>query len=462
MFARGAVGMERLRKGVTKSSQRRHDTVWIRHTAHRRVLDMPHPARAHAGQASVEWIGLVLLVALLFGLGAAMAQAGFLGRRVTREMARAMCVVRSGDCERDREPCAVSSDGHRGRVAVHLAVVKLGGGTVAVLEQRSDGTVAVTRGTTALLGIEAGLGAARDVSLAGISASTAAALTASYTSNGEQARTWIVESPQAARRLIESLRPRQMAVTGRGATPLAAPGPAPPPPDITYRQISTEAAINAGLQATAGDDDVQLVAADLRFPKTAGTRIDHRTGHRTIYVQLASSAKLDVRGVLGLSHADGGERYAVELDAQGRPVDLQVQATGRFGGSTDLPDVAQPIAGLLAHGSADGRVYEIDAHLDLTDPENLAAARGLINAMSFHFGSPAAASQALRRRLDEQGTVEARVLRQTDDTQEHALQSPLGPRVGIAWGHEDRSTELLAATSRGLDGNWVPRTDCVA
>lgn len=424
------------------------------------VPAMAHPARAHAGQASVEWIALVLLVAVLFGLGAAMAQAGFVGRRVTREIARAMCLVRSGDCERDREPCAVSTNGRRGGVAVHLAVVKLGGGTVAVLEQRSDGTVAVTRGTTEMLGIEAGLGAARDVALAGISTSAAAALTASYTGTGEQARTWIVGSPEAARRLIESLRPRRIA--SRGGRVLEAPRPATPPPDITYRQISTEAAIDAGLQATIGDQDVQLAGLGMRFPKTAGTRVDHRTGHRTIYVQSSSSATLDVPGVLGLSHTSGGERYAVELDAQGRPVDLQVQATGRFAGSYDLPDVTQPVAGLLAVGSADDRVYEVNAHLDLTDPDNLVAARGLIEAMSFHVGAPASASQALRRRLDEQGTVEARVLRQSDSATEHALQSPIGPKVGVTWGHEDRRTELLAATSRGLDGQWIPRTDCVA
>ena len=67
--------------------------------------------RAHRqrGQASVEWLAVVALVAVMLGLGAALAQAGYVGRRVTREMARAICLVGSGDCRRDQEPCVVGS-----------------------------------------------------------------------------------------------------------------------------------------------------------------------------------------------------------------------------------------------------------------------------------------------------------------------------------------------------------------
>ncbi|MDX6715800.1 MAG: hypothetical protein QOH30_2358, partial [Baekduia sp.] len=50
------------------------------------------------GQASLEWLAVVALVATVLGLGAALAQAGYVGRRVTREMARAVCLVGAGDC----------------------------------------------------------------------------------------------------------------------------------------------------------------------------------------------------------------------------------------------------------------------------------------------------------------------------------------------------------------------------
>src|SRR4051812_31897103 len=422
---------------------------------------MARGCRSERGQASLEWLAVVALVATLLSLGAALAEAGFLGRRVTRGMARAICVVSSGDCWRDREPCALRTAEHRGGVAVQLAVVKLGGGQIAVLEQRSDGTVAVTRGTSALLGIQAGAGLSRGLALAGLDVSAAAALTAAYDATAEQARTWVVASRADADRLIAGLRPHQLAGGGRAPAPPMQPGSAPLP-DVTYRQLGTEATLDATLGAAVGADQVTLAAGALRFDRLAGTRVDHRTGHRTIYVRAASNASLDVDGVLGLRRAGGGETYAVELDAAGRPLDLQVTATGAFAGSADLPDVVQPVAGLLAAGAPDGRVFQVVAHLDLTDAANLAAARGLLDAMHPHVGAPAAATAALRRRLDARGTVEARVLAEAREAADHHVQVPVGPALGASWGHADVTTQLLAATSRGLDGRWITRTDCVS
>jgi hypothetical protein len=418
-------------------------------------------ARGTDGQASIEWLGLVALVAALLALGAGLAHAAYVGRQVTREMARALCRVGQGDCERDHDPCTLSSDRRSGRVALNLLLVRLGGGDVAVVEQRSDGTVAVTRGSTAMLGIAAGTGLSRGLALAGVDVAAAAGLSAAYVGTGEQGRTWIVASRAAAGRLVAAMRDRPVRTIRRGAPPTAIRDTAPPP-DIVYHQLGTEATLDADLGATVGKDTVQLAAGSLRFDRLAGTRVDRRTGHRTIYVQASSDASLEAGGVLGLGRHGGGERYAVELDADGRPLDLQVTATGTFAGSSDLPDVVQPVAGLLATGATTGRVFQVDVHLDLTDPENLAAARGLLDAMRPHFGAPAAASQALRKRLDERGTVEARILAQADDDATHHLQLPVGPDIGGSWGHDHTTTRLLAATSRGLDGRWLQRIDCGA
>jgi hypothetical protein len=310
-----------------------------------------------------------------------------------------------------------------------------------------------------MFGIGAGAGLSRGLALAGIDVSAAAGLSAAYVGTGEQGRTWIVSSRAAADRLVAAMRGRSARTTGRGRPSARGAAPAP---DVVYRQLGTEATIDADLGASVGEDTVQLAAGSLRFDRRAGTRVDRRTGHRTIYVQASSDASLQAGGVLGLSRHGGGERYAVELDAGGRPLDLRVTATGTFAGSSDLPDVVQPVAGLLATGATTGRMFQVDVHLDLTDPENLAAARGLLDAIDPHFGPPAAASRALRRRLDERGTVEARILAQADDDTTHELQLPVGPDVGGSWGHAHTTTRLLAATSRGLDGRWLPRTDCVA
>jgi hypothetical protein len=421
-------------------------------------------ATSTEGQASVEWIAVVALVAVLLGAtGTALAQAGFLGRSVTRQLARAICVVSAGDCWRDREPCVIASDSKAGNAAVQLAVVKLGGGRIAVVEQRSDGTFAVTRGSSALLTIQASTGPQHGFSLAGLNLSAAAALTAAYGGTAEAGRTWILPSRAAVDELLDGLRDRPVAGGGgRGATPQVIHGSAPPP-DITYNKLATEASINAFAGAHVGDDTVTLASADLRFDRDAGTRVDHRTGHRTIYSRASSHVMADGAGVFGFSSTTGGETYAVEFDANGRPLDLEVTAIGPYGGTADLPDALQQIAGLLGPGAPDGgRAYVVETHLDLTDPANLSAARGLLDALRPHFGSPAAAARALRERIDAHGTVEARVVDRSEDAGSHDLSLPVGPPVSVAWGHANVTSRLRAAVSRGLDGQWIPRTGCLA
>lgn len=414
------------------------------------------------GQASVEWVAVVALIAVVLGAtGTALAQAGFLGRGVTRQLARAVCVVSAGDCWRDREPCVVASDSKARGVSVQLYLVKLGGGSVALVEQRSDGTYAVTRGSSKMLTIEATAGPQYGFALAGLDVSAAAALTAAYGGTSEGGRTWILPSRAAVDQLLDGLSDRPVTGGGgRGATPQVIHGSAPPP-DITYNKLATEASINASVGAHTGKDGISLGTADLRFDRDAGTRVDHRTGHSTIYSQATSRILLDGAGVLGLRSETGGELYAVELDAAGRPLDLRVTATGRYGGTADLPAALQPVAGMLGPGAA-GRAFAVDAHLDLTDPANLAAARDLLDAMRPHFGSPAAATRALRERLAAHGTIEARVVDRTEDAGTNSLALPAGPKASLRWDHANVATRLRAAVSRGLDGQWIPRTECVA
>jgi hypothetical protein len=189
------------------------------------------------------------------------------------------------------------------------------------------------------------------------------------------------------------------------------------------------------------------VGRTLTFDRHAASRVDRRTGHKTISIR--------GRGVLW-----DGETYAVELDAAGRPLDLQVLTTGRFGGTRDLPDAVQPVAGLLSTGTGSERVYEVTAHLDLTDAENLAAAQALLDAVA-HRRAGTGASAALRERIAARGTVEARVLEEHVSADDLAINGALAGRLGGAARVERSTRRLLAAASRGLDGQWLVRDDCV-
>ncbi|HMJ36121.1 MAG TPA: hypothetical protein VK501_19610 [Baekduia sp.] len=401
----------------------------------------PRAIRQEGGQASLEWMAIVALVATVLGFGAALAQADYVGRRVTREMARAICIVGAGDCARDREPCVVGSRAGGQAVSVDLGIVHLGEDGLALVERRSDGTVAVTVQKGQTLGLQAAAGLGGEVHAGALDVAIGGEVEASLLARLGHGRTWIVGSEAEATHLLDHL------------------GDAPEP-DV----VSGEGAWLSALRGSVGADGlVQLDAAhgSLTFDRRAGTRTDRRTGHDTIYVQASWAGAGAVDGVLGVAGGRAGETYAVELDATGRPVDLRVVASGRFAGSRDLPEVAQPVAGLLAEGPDADRVYEVTAHLDLTDARNLAAARELLDAVARHRAS-AQPSQALRRRIDEQGTVEARVLEQHASADDQGVTFTLEMlRVGGTAHVERRTQRLVAATSRGLDGRWLPRTDCV-
>jgi len=415
-----------------------------------------HP-RAADGQASLEWLAIVALVATLLALGAAAAQAGFVGRQVTREMARALCRVGAGHCETDREPCVVAAARERTGMSISLAVVRFGGHQVGLFEQRSDGTVAVTVGDEIEGGVTAGVGArvgALGLSLGGtLGASVAAQL--------DHGRTWIVDSMAAAHDVVARYRAGRLDQHAGGTH-----RPAAPSADITYDgvQVLPSARVEADAKAVI---TLAQAGGGLSFDRRARQSLDRRTGHRTIYVQSHWSADgaAKVTGVLdtsGTAAPGGGERYAVELDAAGRPLDLQVIAAGEYAASADLPGIASEAEGLLEAPTAGTRLYEVTAHLDLTDPVNLAASRDVLRAIARGVASAPEATGALRRRIEQFGTVEARVLDQAGTSRDVGGELALGARVGFDYTHATAATRLLSAASRGLDGRWLPRRDCEA
>jgi hypothetical protein len=401
--------------------------------------------RSEWGQGSVEWVAVVALVATLLGLGAALAQAGFLGRRVTREMARAVCVVGGGDCERDREPCVVGWRSDARSWTAGVAIVRVGKDRLALVERRSDGTYAVTLEGAWKGGLAATGGAHAKIDFKGIDLTAGGEVTASLLARLGDGRTWIVGSEAEAQALI-------------------AAGGAARPADVTYDDRAWLSALGVamGTDAFEGNAPLSLVEGQATSDQHWGTSTDHRTGRRTTSIHASWSAQGSLLGdALGGSAGREGDTIAVESDAAGRPLDLRITSTGRFGGSADLPAVVQPVAGLLAAPAVGDRRYEVTAHLDLTDPRNLAAARELLDAIARKHARETP-GPALRRLIAEHGTIEARVLADTSrsDGDEVAFGGG-GASLGYERHTEHHERRLLAATSRGLDGQWITRTDCV-
>jgi hypothetical protein len=405
-----------------------------------------HDPRAHRqrGQASVEWLAVVVLVVVMLGLGAALAQAGYVGRRVTREMARAICLVGNGDCRRDQESCVVGSQATRQGMTVHLLLVRLGEDKLGVIEERSDGSFAVTLEDGIKGGLEASDGLKADFHVGKLGLSVGGEVTAALMARVGRGRTWIAGSRAEAQRILEQ--------EGAGR-----------PPDATSGSGAWDSSVDVDAGVEGSGSGVDVARAGIGFDREAGWRVDRRSGHRIAYVQASVTGSAAVNGnVLGLS-GDGRETYAVEYDETGRPVDLRVIATGSFAGSRDLPTVVEQVAGLLATDAGGGeRGYEVTGHLDLTDAGNLVAVRGLLNAIAARQAT-VAPERALRRRIDEHGTVQARILASQSEEQEASFDVTGGPvRFGADVQILQRSQQLQAAASRGLDGQWITRTDCVA
>lgn len=393
-----------------------------------------HARDRDRGQASLEWLAVVALVAALLALGAGLAQADGVGRRVTREMARALCLVRDGDCRRDQEPCVLDAKGRESHAEGSVKIFHLGEDHYGVIEHRSDGTYAVTIGGENTAGLFGWRGAKGSARVAGIDVSAGGAVTASILAGDAGARTWIAGSDAEAEALLESGGyTRSPDLTSDGFSWLSRAG--------------ASASVSALLQADAG-------SAVVSFGQRSGSVTDHRTGRRTIYVSADVGASV-AAPVLGSAGAqEGGEVYAVETSATGRPLALTITATGPLMRSGDLPAVVQPVAGRLAAAGASR--YEVTAALDLTEPAVFAAASDLFGAIIAK-GARTRPSAVLRRLVEASGTVEARILAADDETT-FSLNAPGGLFRASVERHERR---LLAATSRGLDGQWIVREDCV-
>jgi hypothetical protein len=392
------------------------------------------------GQASLEWLAVVALVASLLALGAGLAQADAVGRRVTRQMARALCLVREGDCRRDQEPCVVDSDDRREQTEDGFLLLRLRHDRSSLIAHRSDGTYAVTLTDGNAFGVEATLGLKASANAGGLSVSAGGALTASYLASLPHARTWFVRNEDEVRAVVET-------------------GGAWRPPDETSDDFDSLAKIGLSLGADALRH-IKIGSADLSFDARAGTVTDHRTGRRRIYVT-ADDAVSAKALVLGSTEArDASEVYTVEMSATGRPIALTITSTGALSASRDLPAVVQPVAGRLAAPGADR--YEVTAALDLTEPAALAAAASLLDAIA-HKRARAEPSAALRRLIETTGTVEARVLAAEDERESSFGGSLTVLAATLKFDHlEQRHDEtLLAAASRGLDGLWIAREDCV-
>jgi hypothetical protein len=410
------------------------------------------------GQAAIDYLGLLALVAIVLGAAALVVGGGeAVASAVGRGMQRALCVVRGGECDLDVRPCVVSAGGVEDDGSVDLFVVRIGSDEVVLREDRSDGTSAVTFARLRRGGLELTMGVGaharvgrRRLRLGSQASATVLALLG-------KATTWVLPDRASAARLVDRIvvdGPRDL---GRRILDRGRPaGSGAPKPSLR----TTTGGASVTLGGTVRGSGLELGAADL-----AGSSVDDR-GRHTYLVRRRNSLSLSFGARLGEAEGSAGELYTVTTDRGGRPVDLGILRGKELRSSADLPRAVRPAAGFLDVPTSVHRRWETEEHLDLTEPDSRAVAGDFLREVISprpHLGRLVAVSSALRRALDERGVLDARTYAISDGSSSGfglGVKVGVGP-VGADYERRTSSARLIAAVQRGRDGLWRRRTDCV-
>ena len=396
---------------------------------------------------------MLLLVVVVLGAAGIAAEGSAIPQSVDHQLERALCIVRGGECQQDLAPCSVDTGRRETAASARILVFKVGGDKTIVRDERSDGTIAITVAYGKQTGFELAQGVHLAVSFGRGGIGLGGELTASAVASTEHGYTWIVRDPKAAGALV-----RRLGVSRRALESEVASGHLQVPA-LRYDQGGF--LVSGG--ASRGRGTIELSSADV-----SGSRIDATTGRRTLYVQRTVDGALSLTGgPVGLTGSQRSrERYAITFDRSGRPVDLMVMTTGRYRVSMDLPARVQPAVGLLSAPTGRSRMYVEETHLDLTDPESLRVAEAFMDQVRHPRTVDAAAvaiAAALRHRLDAVGIVHARTY--DADERRYGADGSIGVegiRIGGQFSRTVEESHLVAATTRGIDGVWRKRTDCLA
>jgi hypothetical protein len=409
------------------------------------------------GQGTLEYLAVVLLVALVLGgtgTAAASAAGANVASSVTREIRRAICIVTGGACDRDLAPCETGSSVDRNGWKATIAIVRVGHDRVVIRREMSDGSQLVTLVKDWSLGAESIDGAKLKVDRAarrGIS--IGGTFTESIVATHGGGRTWVLNTKPEADRLVAALQHDDDAVRE---------------PDQRLGEGSLVAGVEASRSAEKGRVG-GLASAGVSGTITAGRSTDHRTGGSTFFLEqgadvvLALSAGLGPLRASASANGSGSARIAVTVDRNGRWTDLTLVGTGEVGGEVTLPPRLGPVAEALDVPTAGARRWIAEAHLDLSGGASRDAATALVDALGAFPPRPeavTAAARSLARQIDDHAVIDLRAY-ELDRTSE-GLDVALGDGVGVGFA-TTAATErarLIAATTRGQDGQWHRRAEC--
>jgi len=372
-----------------------------------------------SGQASTDYVALLLVIATVLAGGAAASSAvPGVGERIGATVRTGICIVGGDVCRAaDAEaaglpPCVTSERSTSQDTALDIAVVRLGGRGEWLLALRSDGGAVVTR----LDGNEVGgtVGVGLTFSPAGIDATAEATATVGYRGG----RAWRFADAAAARAFLVAAS-RDAAVRDARV------------PDMRWDALA------GGATATAEAAFADLARAGVSTSAESAVGLRREGERRTLTLELGAEEPGLGIDLPGLPAPPGGVRSVV------------ADVTWEGGAVRELA--------LRTATAKDGRLEELTARLDLLDPENRAAAERVLR--------PSARTpddlRALARRIAAHGVVERAGYAVAESRRGFDVSGRLGVALGLAHERVTAERRLTDAVAWVNGGPPQRRFDCL-
>jgi hypothetical protein len=371
------------------------------------------------GQASTEYVALLLVIgALLTGAAALAVAVPGVGERLVKTVRTGLCIV-GGDVCRTADaralglaPCLARERAERQETTLDVAVVRVGERGEWQLALRSDGQAVVTRLEDDEIGATAGVGLT--FSPAHVSAEASGALVAGY----HGGRAWRFSDARTAAAFLRSAMQRS-SIPGNRA------------PDVRWHAFGGRASGDAG-----------VVLADLA-----------RVG-----------LSVDAASAIGLR--DEGARRTIALDVGVEDPHMFVDLPGLPGASGRQRAVVAEVSwdrgalrelALRTAIEDDGRLVEYSARLDLRDPANRAAAQRLLRIGR----STPAALRALLARARSDGVIERDGYEVSERQRGFNIAGKLGVALGLEHNRISSERRLVDALAWIRGGPAQRRFDCL-
>jgi hypothetical protein len=343
-----------------------------------------HPT---AGQATLEYIAAVALLAALLLVAAPAVGAPDIGRSVADALRHGIClaggdICTKGDARRaGLPPCPLTTKTTGWDGTVEVMMVDVGGKFTLAVTRKSDGSVSVVRVANAGKGASAGIGAELDAGPIHFDIGAEGAVTKRF----QVAAAWDFPDETTAAKFLE--HPLRNAVRLKRW-----------PPSWWSTENAAEVAASIGIEVggSAHDDRYEVVGAS-GFLQVADGAVSRRDGGATFYARTTLDGP-EFTAPLTPSKGRGRTEWIVELtvDAQRRPIELAFRnATPSNTGNT---------------------LTEVVKRLDLRDPANYAAARPLLEHRPSWPRRSGPSDGALEQRIATHGTTETLAYAVEDDT----------------------------------------------